>query len=173
MRDFCILKFAEEKVHSIVSENKLFLRLAVQSLIELIANDPVKYEFLIGPERRKNSEGLLDEHYISTSAYSSVVDSSSSPHIDKTLLALTIQTKQKVDGEAQRLQQQPLLFNDCLEMLVQEAEKNLLNNLVKKLAPAIIALLMLIVPKLHHFLPIVPEEQTFPFQDHRQEKSQT
>jgi hypothetical protein len=35
-----ITRFAEEKVRTILSENKLFLRLAVQSLIELIANDP-------------------------------------------------------------------------------------------------------------------------------------
>jgi hypothetical protein len=41
---------------------------------------------------------------------------------------LTIQAKQKADGEGQKLQQQPLLLNDGLEMLVQEAEKNLFNN---------------------------------------------
>jgi hypothetical protein len=128
---------------------------------------------LIGPEREKNSERLLDPHYISTSAYRSVMNRSSSSHSYKTLPAITIQTMQKVDGEAQRLQQQPLLLNDGLEMLVQEAEKNLLNNLVRKLAPTIIARLKLIVPKSHHSLPIVPEEQVFPFQDHRQEKSQT
>ena len=166
-----ITKFAEEKVRSILSENKLFLRLAVQSLIELIVNDPDKYEFLMGSARKKNSEKLLD--YISTSTFRSVMNSSSSSHIDKTLPALKIQAKQKVDGEAQRLQQQPLLLKDGLEMLVQEGKTNLLNNLVRKLAPTIIALLMLIVPKSDHSLPLVPEEQVFPFQDHREERSQT
>jgi hypothetical protein len=169
-----ITKFAEEKVYSILSENKLFLRLAVQSLIELIANDPPKYKFLIGSAREKNSEQLLDEHYNHTSAYGSVVHSSSSSHMHKAPPALTIQPKQKADREEQKLQQQPLLLDDDLEMLVQEAEKNLFNNLVKQFAPRIIALLMLILPKWRHSLPLVPEElKAFPFQDHRQEKPQT
>jgi hypothetical protein len=56
--------------------------------------------------------------------------------------ALTIQAMQKEDGEGQKLQQQPLLLSDGLEMLVQEAEKNLFNSLVKQFAPRIIALLM-------------------------------
>jgi hypothetical protein len=57
----------------------------------------------MGSARKKNSEKLLD--CISTSTFRSVMNSSSSSHIDKTLPALTIQAKQKVDGEAQRLQQ--------------------------------------------------------------------
>ncbi len=166
-----ITKFAEEKVHSVLSEHKPFLRLAVQSLIKLIANDPAKYGFSIGLAREKNSEQLLDEHYNHTSAYRSVVGSSSSSHMHETAPALT---KQKADGEGQKLQQEPLLLNDGLEMLVQEAEKNLFNNLVKQFAPTIIALLMLILPKSRHSLPLVPEElKAFPFQDHLQEKSQT
>jgi hypothetical protein len=166
-----ITKFAEEKVYSVLSEHKPFLRLAVQSLIKLIANDPAKYGFSIGLAREKNSEQLLDEHYNHTSAYRSVVDSSSSSHMHETAPALT---KQKADGEGQKLQQEPLLLNDGLEMLVQEAGKNLFNNLVKQFAPTIIALLMLILPKSRHSLPLVPEElKAFPFQDHLQEKSQT
>jgi hypothetical protein len=171
-----ITKFAEEKVHRILSENKLFLRLAVQSLIELIANDPGKYEFLIGSAREKNLVQLLDEHYNDTSAYNSMVNSSSSSHMNETPPALTNQTKQKADGEEQRLlqlQQLPLLLNDGLEMLVQEAEKNLLNNLVI-IAPTIIALLMLTRPKSRHSLSLAPEEpKTLPFEGHRQEGSRT
>jgi chromosome segregation ATPase len=54
-RYLSIAKFAEEKVHGVLSQNKLFLQLAVQSLIELIASDPTKYGFSIDSFREKHS----------------------------------------------------------------------------------------------------------------------
>jgi len=180
-RYLSIAKFAEEKVHGVLSQNKLFLQLAVQSLIELIASDPTKYGFLIGSFREKHSfnseQVLLDSSYNHTTEYRSLTGDSSS-QIHQICPALAIEAKQNQEGEREEPQQQALLPNDSFEMLVREAEKTLLNNLVKQFVPAIIAFLMKF-PKSRHLLTFVPEallvcdkQRLSPSQDDRQQ-SQT
>ena len=180
-RYLSIAKFAEEKVHGVLSQNKLFLQLAVQSLIELIASDPTKYGFLIGSFREKHSfnseQVLLDSSYNHTTEYRSLIGDSSS-QIHQICPALAIEAKQNQEGEREEPQQQALSPNDSFEMLVREAEKTLLNNLVKQFVPAIIAFLMKF-PRSRHLLTFVPEaplvcdkQRLSPSQDDRQQ-SQT
>jgi hypothetical protein len=104
----------------------------------------------------------------------------SSSQIHQICPALAIEAKQNQEGEREEPQQQALLPNNSFEMLVEmlEAEKTLLNNLVKQFVPAIIAFLMKF-PKSRHLLTFVPEallvcdkQRLSPSQDDRQQ-SQT
>ncbi|HJT49000.1 MAG TPA: hypothetical protein VJ729_12530 [Nitrososphaeraceae archaeon] len=152
-----IVNLAKEKVYSTLTENKLFLKLAVQSLVELVTSHPDKYRFLTGLSTDKNSlssKQLVDSPYNDISLYNSSASFSSSTHTLPPILA--IQTRQKEhEHEKEDRQPQQIIPNDSLEMLVQEGEEKLLENLVKQLAPAIITPLMLKFPRRRRSLPIV------------------
>jgi hypothetical protein len=155
-----ITKFAQEKVHSFLSQNKLFLRVALQCLIELIASDPDRYGSLLRLARDNNSLNLdgtflNQSHKQATSDCHSKEHSSFSFHVDRLDQSSIIQSEQKVDQGCQ----QSLSVNESLEILVQEAEKKLFDRLVYQLAPAITTILLLRMPRSRYLLPVVPANQ--------------
>jgi hypothetical protein len=175
-----IAKFTQQKVYSILSENKLFLKLTVQSLMELIASDPVKYRLLIGSMRQEtslDSGQLIDASYSQSDDYRSMNADSSCFNIHGIAPTLAIPSKQKGEGEGEgeELQQNALLLKDCVDTLVQEGEKKLFNNIVKQFVPAIVALLLLKFPESCPSLTLIDDaplvcdkKRISPFQDNQQ-----
>jgi hypothetical protein len=153
-----ITECVQEKVNSILSENKLFLNLGVESIIELIANDPAKYGFSIESDKCRNSStsGQLepDGSYCTNSDYNSIDSNFSSSRVQDFIPILPIRMKQK-----ELEQNKPLLSNDALVTLVQEAEKKLFNNIIKQVVPAIITVLLLKLPRSYCLLPPAPGQQ--------------
>jgi hypothetical protein len=99
-----IRKTAEEKVHSILSNSKMLLKLALLSLTELMRKDPDKFNAFIFCDNKYSSSTTQ------TRGYSQYYDT--------------------VPYGQQQQQQYP--SQDCIDVLLEEAEK-LYNKLVKEL----------------------------------------
>ncbi|MGA9169441.1 MAG: hypothetical protein WBZ20_04765, partial [Nitrososphaeraceae archaeon] len=98
-----IRKTVEEKVHSVLSDRKMLLRLALLSLTESMRKDPDKFNAFIFCDNKSSSSTTQTRGY-----------------------------SQHYDTAPYGQQQQQYPSQDCIDVLLEEAEK-LYNKLVKEL----------------------------------------